>query len=232
MLVAIPSTDQLEDLRLTARLVNSSVSIAAVGSEPEKMDLRFTERGLRFNSTSVGALMIRNFEDRDPPRKSEILLNLNCPNFPILFLHELGHYYDFCCFEPFGMFSSSIDSEFEPWRQTVCSTESFQINAGLTSFLSGKDEVVVSDSKNNHKVFTNTPGVDFETIFTEAFARCFCQWIVRRWERLGIQDAVPIIAHFNEEAVCQASKDYSLYWSDSEMSDIDPVMDELFGPTI
>lgn len=206
--------------------------MAAIGTATEKMDLRFTERGLRFNSTSIGALMIRNFEDRDHPRKSEILLNLNCPHFPILFLHELGHYYDFCCFEPFGMFSSSIDSEFEPWRLAVCSTESFQINAGLTSVLAGKDEAVVSDSKDNRKVFTNTQGIDFEAVFTEAFARCFCQWIVRRWERLGIHDATLIVAHFHEEATCQASKDRSLYWSDSEMSDIDPVMDELFGPTI
>ena len=64
--------------------------------------------------------------------------------------------------------------------------------------------------------------------YVEAFARCFCQWMVRSWDQAQLSEASDIIAHFNREQRAPLCRDLAYYWQDEEMDAIEPTLLRLF----
>lgn len=162
-------------------------------------------------------------------QSGEVLLNVLYPNLPILFLHEVAHHYDLHCFDPFTIFSSEFGEEFDLWRQAIDSTQSFQLHRAFIIAGSGRLRGQLESSSGRRAelpIILSKDQPDF--LYVEAFARCFCQWIVRKWAQDQPKVAAEIVAHFNMEQGSTVSQQLHYYWTEDEMRVLDGPMCDLF----
>lgn len=228
-LIAIPREEQLKAIKLAAGLINQSVDLQMIVPPASRLDLRFTYGTAIMEDRPIDALLVCAVLDKKIQPK-ELMLNIEHGNIAILFIHEIAHYYDLHCFEPPRMFSSHIDEVFRDWRSTVNRTNSFRVHKAIIGSLTGKFVSDVLDRKGGQggvieQIYDERL---CQSIYIEAFARCFCQWIVRQWEQKGLAEAELIIDLFREERESQLAMDFYLYWDDEEMELLDSVMGELF----
>lgn len=164
----------------------------------------------------------------------EILLNILYDNWPVLFIHEIAHYYDLYCFKPFGKFSSQVSPEFDQWRSAIHATPTFEQHMAILTHLSGIHESAVIDADTGQSIrFGPVIGNDWmNRLYAEAFARCFCQWLVRRWVRVNEHEFQTVVDHFHQERASDEAQILASYWSEDEMKVLAPIMDRLLRPII
>ena len=221
-LVALPTATQLEELRATAGMITDSIKLGMISDPSRRFDLRFTFDGSVLNDHPVAALMIYEPQLGGTLAHGEILLNVEYSNLPVLFIHELAHYYDIYCFEPQGKFSSNISPEFEEWRRTIDSTRTFQKHRAALASLAGIMPSKLTDEESGIKeqLPTILTRDVLEWAYVEAFARCFCQWIVGQWTGNSTHEIGAVVDYFYKESHSSEAKALSAYWTQEEMQPI------------
>jgi hypothetical protein len=228
--VAIPTTEQLELIRTTARILMQTASAAGLEWPGEPFDLRFTGKRRALGNQPVAALKIYTSFLQGKVRAGELLLYIGYPNLPALVAHEVAHHYDLHCFSPASYFSSGVCDEFADWRAAVYRTETFRRHLAMFAWLTGDNRVVIVDPETETELEAERRQADdiLEGPYEEAFARCFCQWVALLWSGNESQAVQEVLRSFNDEFESEDSVTKSHYWSRTEMESLSPLMHQLF----
>ena len=65
--------------------------------------------------------------------------------------------------------------------------------------------------------------------YPEAFARCFCQWMVKQWEMNSSEHVHAVVDFFHQERTNEESLFLASYWTDEEMEKVGAAMTKLFA---
>ncbi len=230
-LVAIPTVDQIDSLRIVAKHLEDAISLKGLREPLKRFDLRFTYDSTLPDRRPLNALLLFERNDLGKIINGELLLSISDGNLSLLLLHEIAHHYDVHCFEPYGAFSTYISEEFEHWRIVVFETMTFKAHAAMMVPQAGilSTNAIDEDGELYEFPHANTESY-FTSIYGEAFARCFTQYFVRKWAQSPDSEIKQIVALFEIERNSPVARDYALYWSDSEMDLLDNVMAQILTP--